>query len=85
MINKFLITIIIPTIELEFDLYIPNNKKIGTIKKNVLSAVADLSDGFFVETIHTVKFVNKFDSTEYANDILVKDSSIKNGDKIIIL
>ena len=34
--NKFLITVIIPTIEKEYDVYIPNNKKMGTIKKYLL-------------------------------------------------
>lgn len=36
--NKYLVTVIIPIVELEYDIYIPNNKKIGTIKKFVLES-----------------------------------------------
>ena len=39
MQNKYLINVIVPIIELEFDVYIPNNKKVGTIKTHILNAI----------------------------------------------
>jgi len=83
--NKYLITVEVPTMELEYDLYIPNNKKIGTIKKYILESITSLSDNSFVEEMNEVRLINKETEIELNNDVYVKDSGIKNGSKIIII
>lgn len=83
--NKFLITIIVPNIEYECDLFIPNNKKVGTIKSSILESLKTLTNGVFSKTINDVKFIDKDSKEEYDNDKLIKDTKIKNGTKLIIL
>ena len=44
MNNKILIEIEIPSIEKKYDVFIPINKKVGTIKKLLEQALVELSD-----------------------------------------
>ena len=43
--NKILIELEIPLIEKSYDLYIPINKRIGTVKKLIEEALIELTDG----------------------------------------
>lgn len=83
--NKYLITVIVPVIELEYDLYIPNNKKIGTIKTLILQSLSELSNGSFNKKIEEVRMIDKNTGREYENDMYVKDSDIRNGSKLVII
>lgn len=83
--NKFLITVIIPSIEEEYDIYIPNNKKVGTIKTYILKSISFLTNNTFNKQIHEVKFINRLNYEEYDNDKYIKDTNIKNGTKLIII
>ena len=83
--NKFLITVMVPTIEMEYDVYIPNNKKIGTIKKYLLKAVLEMSANACLKTTENVRMIDRNTGLEYDNDMYVKDTGIKNGSKIIIM
>ncbi len=82
--NKYLITVIVPTIEEEYDLYIPNNKKVGTIKTFILDALKELSNNTFNKNINEVKMIDRETGSEFENNVYVKDSIIKNGSRIII-
>lgn len=83
--NKYLITIIVPIVELEYDLYIPNNKKIGTVKHLILESLCELSNNSFNKKIDEVRMVDRDSGNEFDNDMYVKDSEIRNGSKIIII
>ena len=85
MKNKYLITVIIPELEMEFDMYVPNNKKIGTIKECILKSISELSDNTFVKTANEVRMFNRETGIDYDNDIFVKDSNIRNGSRIILM
>ena len=85
MNNKILISIVVPTVQMEFDVYIPNNKKIGTIKKYILNSIRELSDGYYNFDINKVLFIDKDNGLEFDNNIYVNDSQIKNGSKIVII
>lgn len=82
--NKYLITFIVPCIEMEFDAYIPINKQIGTIKKTVLSSLVQLSKGVYDQK-GQVTFIDKETGIIFDDSIMVKDSSIQNGTKIVII
>lgn len=83
--NKYLITIIVPSVELEYDIYIPNNKKIGTIKTLILESLIELSNNSFSKKINEVRMIDRDTGNEFENNMYVKDSGIKNGSKIIII
>lgn len=85
MLNKYLITVIVPIIELEFDVYIPNNKKVGTIKTHILSAIREESNNSFNKNINDIRIIDRDSGKEFDNNVLVKDSGIKNGSKIVVI
>ena len=82
--NKILVLVYIPEIEQEYDVYIPINKKIGTIKKYLISSIEEFNDGN-VSNIENLKLYDKESSMKYNNDTLVRDSGIKNGTKLILM
>lgn len=82
--NKILVLVYIPEIEQEYDVYIPINKKVGTIKKYLISSVEEFNDGN-VSNIENLKLYDKENSMLYNNNTLVKDSGIKNGTKLILM
>lgn len=83
--NKYLVTIIVPQIEVEFDIYIPNNKKVGTIKENILKQINEISNGSFNKSLKEIRMLDREIGIEYDNNIYVKDSKIRNGTKLVIL
>ena len=85
MLNKYLITVIVPIIELEFDVYIPNNNKVGTIKTHILSAIREESNNSFNKSINDIRIIDRDNGKEFDNNVLVKDSGIKNGSKIVVI
>ena len=85
MLNKYLITVIVPIIELEFDVYIPNNKKVGTIKTHILSAIREESNNSFNKNINDIRIIDRDSGKEFDNNVLVKDSGITNGSKIVVI
>ena len=83
--NKFLITLIVPSIEKEYNIYIPNNKKMGTIKKYILESLYELSENNFKGNLENTLFIDRDSGRIFENNILVKDLGIKNGVKIIVI
>lgn len=81
--NKLLISIEVPSIEQNFDLFIPINKKMGTIKKYVIKSIHELSGGILKEK--TYLFFDIDTGAKYPNNVYVKDSGIKNGARIIMV
>ena len=82
--NKILVLVYVPEIEQEYDIYIPINKKIGTIKKVIINSIIELSDGN-INNIDNLKLYDKITSKVYENNIMVKDSGIKNGCKLVLM
>lgn len=83
--NKFLVTVRVPNIEAEYEIYIPNNKKMGTVKNYILKVIAELSQNIFVKSLDQVRFIDRATGAIYKNDMYVKDSGIKNGSIIVIV
>lgn len=83
--NKLLLTFSIPKIGIDFDAYIPINKKVGTIKKYLIHIISELSGEVYNTTLEQIKFIDHETGKEYENNLYIKDSGIKNGTKLIIL
>lgn len=85
MKNKYLITLLVPSLEAEYDVYIPNNKKFGLVKEKLLSTIVELSNGTFQKTIQEVEFIDRDSGKYFPTNVYVKDTGIKNGTKIIVM
>lgn len=82
--NKILIELDIPLIEKTYDLYIPINKKIGTIKKLIEEALIELTDNAYVLKKET-NFYSKETGKLYDVNLTVRETDLKNGSRIILI
>ena len=77
--NKILICLYIPLIEKKYDLYIPINKKVGTIKNLIEEGLLEITENDYVISPET-----NFYSKDTVNQT-VKDTDLKNGSRIILV
>ena len=82
--NKVLVTVYVPLIEQEYNLFIPVNRKIGLVKKILVNSIIELSDGDYIIE-NEISLYNKMTNQEYKDDIFVIESDIRNGTKLILL
>ena len=83
MNNKILVVVYVPLLEEEYTVFIPANKKIGTVKNNIIDSVIELSEGNFKKDNNLLYDAGR--SLVFDNNIYVKDSTITNGTKLILL
>ncbi len=84
MNNKILIELDIPLIEKSYDLYIPINKKVGTIKKLIEEELVSLTEGAYILSDST-NLYSKETGDIYDINKTVRDTDLKNGSRIILL
>lgn len=84
MNNKVLVELVVPTLEERYDIYIPANRKVGNVIQLCSKAVVDLSGNTFVATEKN-SFYDGDTGEKYAYDVLVRDTNIRNGKKIILM
>lgn len=82
--NKILIELEIPLIEKSYDLYVPINKRIGTIKQLIENALVELTDGAY-EIKPETNFYSKETGQIYDVNKNVRDTDLKNGSRIILI
>lgn len=83
MKNKILVIVYVPLIEKEYNIYIPNSKKLGVVKELIIEMVERDSDGTFVndgyKNLYDKSTGKIMDDNEY-----IKKSSICNGTKLFL-
>ena len=84
MNNKILITINVPLLCKSYDLFIPINKKVGTIRKYCIDVINELSDNSLVN-IDKLNLYDKDGSIVYDLNVYVKGSGIVNGTEFILI
>lgn len=82
--NKILIELYIPLIEKNYDLYIPINKKIGTIKKLIEEGLIDLTDYDYIIKEGS-NFYSKETGEVYDVNKSVRETDLKNGSRIVLI
>ena len=82
--NKILIELEIPLVERRYDMFIPINKKIGTIKKLTEQALIELTDGAYIPKEES-NFYSKETGEIYDINNTVRDTDLKNGSRIILI
>ena len=82
--NKILIELEIPLIEKQYDLYIPINKKVGTIKRLIEEALVELTDNAY-EIKPETNFYSKETGEIYDVNRAVRETDLKNGSRIILI
>ena len=84
MKNKVLIKLIIPELDITFDLFVPTNELIWKVKKLITKSVNDLV-GEVLDTNKEYVLINKLTGQIYSNNITVYNSDIRNASELILL
>ena len=82
--NKILVELEIPLIEKKYDLFIPINKRVGTIKRLIEETLLELTENAYVIKEDT-NLYSKDTGTIYDVNQNVRDTDLKNGSRIILL
>lgn len=84
MDNKVLVNLIVPELNQAYDVYLPVNKKMGNIIILLNKAVYELSGGDYPLSDKN-KLYNAITKELYQPDILLANTDIKNGTKLVLV
>lgn len=82
--NKVLVSVNVPILEKKYDIYFPVNRKISNVIGMIKSSLSQLSQGTFDVSGEYILY-NQENGEPYDMNILVRESSIRNGSKVILL
>ena len=82
--NKILGVVYVPKIEMEYEVFIPINRKIGTIKKLIVQAIDELSNQN-LNSYESLKLYENDTGNLLPNNIYVKNSNLSNGTKLVLI
>ena len=82
--NKVLVSVNVPILEKKYDIYFPVNRKMYNVIEMIKSSLFELSQGSFNIKNDYVLY-NEENGEPYDMNLLVRDSSIRNGSKVILL
>lgn len=84
MNNKVLVELIVPVLEETYDVFIPINRKVGNVIGLLSKIVSDMSLGYFVVSEKNSLYSGDT-GDKYPMDVLVINTDIRNGSKIILM
>ena len=82
--DKLLVTIYVPMIEQEYEVYLPLNKKLGVIRSLLIKSINELSEGGLNNNWNLKLYENDTGSVLLDN-IYAKDSKLVNGSKLVLI
>lgn len=82
--NKVLIELYLPIFEKKYDIFIPINKRVGTIKQLIEKALSENSDIDY-KIVEGTNLYSKDTGIVYDVQFLVKDTDIRNGSKLVLV
>ena len=85
MKNKVLVQLIVPSIEAKYDLFIPINKRIGSVIDLICKSLNELTGGLYDENIKNKKLYNSITGEMYNMQDLIRKTDIRNGSKIVLM
>lgn len=79
---KVLVTILVPEIEKNFEIYIPVNKTIGEVMKLINKLINESTSGIFPMK-NNFALCNRFTNEVYSFNKFVRDTDIRNGTQLV--
>ena len=84
MKNKVLVKVYVPSIDEQYEIYIPVNETINKVLELIIKSVYELSDSNLEQDVkHYI--LDPDTSIVYTNDQIIRDTNIKNSKKIILI
>jgi hypothetical protein len=84
MKNKVLVSVSVPEIDQNFDVYLPINKKVGNVINLLNKVISEMTDGEFV-LANNNSLYNVSTKEKYQSDILLANTNIRNGTQLVLL
>ncbi len=82
--NKVLVNLYVPVLEVEYDIWLPLNKKIANVITLLVKAINEFSGGYY-KPVKMPYLYDKLTGEVYDVNLNIKDANIKNGAKIILI
>lgn len=82
--NKVLVELVVPEIDKTYQLYLPINKKIGNIINLLNEAIFELSNGELPQS-KSNSLYNVDTLEKYSSDILLINTNIRNGTRLVLI
>lgn len=82
--NKILINVYVPSLEENYDFWIPINKKIYKIILLLIKIINESSDDFYRPNVMPLLY-DKLTAQPYDINLTVKDNQIGNGTQMILI
>ncbi len=84
MNHKILVSVYVPELDIDYDIFIPANKKVGNIILNLVKGINELSQGAYpISNNHAL--MNSDTCEFYNTDLNLKDAKILNGTRLILI
>ena len=84
MNNKLLVELIVPRLEEKFEVFIPINKRIYQVVRLIEKALNEITNGYYPINNDSV-IIDGESGNVYDMNIIVKETKMINGSKIILL
>ena len=84
MKNKILIKLILPELDMTFDVFVPVNELVWKIKKLLIKSVSDITD-IPLNINNQYILLNKDNCRIYSNNDIVVNTDIRNGSELILI
>lgn len=85
MNNKVLIKVILPNMELEFDMFIPVNEQLWKIEKLAVKCIYDIINMQYNPKTEAYTIINKITGEVYDKNKVVIDTDIRNGTELYFI
>ena len=82
--NKVLVKLYVPSIEEQYDIWLPINKKVYKVIELLMKAIYEFSGGYYTPTSVPMLY-DRVTAKVYDVNITVKDNDIKNGTEIVLI
>lgn len=82
--NKILVTFYVPTIDEEYNLFIPINLKLSDALELIQQAIFDLSGEYYVINPNAV-LIDSLEGKIINSNNVVKFSGLRNGSKVMLI
>ena len=79
---KVLVTILVPEIEKNFEIYLPVNKTIGEVLKLINKLINESTSGIYPKR-NKLALCNRFTNEIYPFNKFVRDTDIRNGTQLV--
>lgn len=84
MKNKVLINLVVPELDMNFDVFIPVNEYIWRIKKLFLKSISDLANLSLNPELDYI-LLNKDTGKLYTNNQIIMQTDIRNGTELFFI